>query len=286
MDARLPHIALSFTALLLAAACGRTFSSYDPREGRDGGLGYADARAEPADAELMRRDGGATRPDASAEPRDAGHASDAARPPDAGVDPCNIPCSGLPEERPVYAFSECTPPLQIGCPAKTCTVGSDECGQGSTCQQCGAAACCVCAACVPACVMTGPAMGPLPEYLKITPTFGTAYRDQVITVQGFPFYVGALYYLVRVGDSGDLFQGAGTACGFQVEVPGQGFGIEPVWVSQYGGDEPWVLAGFFTFSGGVLPECVQPGYPCLEGQPCCETPEVPMACVSGRCRRR
>jgi len=128
-------------------------------------------------------------------------------------------------------------------------------------------------------------MGPLPEYLKLRQTYGPAFEDQTLTVEGFPFYVGALYYLARVGGSGDLFQEGGTTCSFEVTVPGQGFGTVPVWVSQYGGGEPWVLAGFFTFSGGVFPTCVQPGFPCGEDQECCESPDVPMGCISGRCRR-
>ncbi|MGC4121921.1 MAG: hypothetical protein QM765_46535 [Myxococcales bacterium] len=165
-------------------------------------------------------------------------------------------------------------------------MGGSECGPGFTCDVCGAAACCICAACVSACVRSGPAMGPLPEYLKISPTVGPAFQDQVLTVEGFPFYVGALYYLVRVGDSGDLFQEGGSRCSFEVRVPGQSFGTVPVFVSQYGGGDPWVLAGFFTFSGGALPSCTQPGFACVEGQECCETPEVPVSCVAGRCRRR
>lgn len=227
-------------------------------------------------------------------PHDAGAGGDAARDgaqPDAspgtdgGVDPCA--CSSDPTYRPTYQFGECVPPLQIGCAARECTPGVTDCGEGYSCEQWGAAACCYCAQAVPACVFTGPAQGPLPEYLKLAAVSGPAGEEQTITIEGFPFYVGALYYLARVGDSSkELFQEGGTTCSFDVTVPPHPVGMEPIWVSQYGGDEPWVLAGFFTFSLGDYPTCVQPGHPCLSGTTCCETEDVPMACVAGRCRRR
>ncbi|MBI5542586.1 MAG: hypothetical protein HY901_01760 [Deltaproteobacteria bacterium] len=222
-------------------------------------------------------------PDAGTDLGDA-QAADAQVPADAGFDTC-----GCPEDRPAYQFGECIPPLKIGCPADECVPGASDCGEGYTCQECGAAACCFCAACRPACVFTGPEQGPLPEYLKLRPTFGAAGVEQKLTVEGFPFYVGALYYLARVGDSGDLHQVDGTTCSFSVTVPGQDVGMVPVWVSQYGGREPWVLAGFFTFSRGDYPTCVQPGFACGSqgsGQECCATEEVPMACIAGRCRHR
>ena len=190
-------------------------------------------------------------------------------------------------EKPAYVFHECTPPLQIGCAAMECSPGVTDCGEGYTCDPWGAAACCWCQAAVPACVFTGPAQGPLPEYLKISPPAGPANQDVTLSIQGFPFYVGALFYLVRVGDSGDLMQMGGTTCSFSVTVPGQPDGTVPVWVSQYGGNDPWVLAGFFDwYSGGYPPACTQPGYPCsADTGPCCQTPDVPMACVAGRCRQ-
>jgi hypothetical protein len=123
--------------------------------------------------------------------------------------------------------------------------------------------------------------------LKISPTSGPAGQDVELHVEGFPFYVGALYYLVRVGSSGDLYQGGDTTCSFTVVVPGQSEGLVPVWVSQYGGGEPWVLAGFFGWYGsGYPPACSQPGFPCApDSGPCCQTQDVPMTCSAGRCRQ-
>ena len=251
----------------LAACGGRSLGSR-----QDGGRPDAAPRdAAPRDA-LVRPDG--------AVPADATVPMDSGPWPDGQTDPCSCP-----EDAPVYQYHECVPPLQYGCEAVTCALGDTDCGPSQSCVSCAAAACCHCAACLPACIYTGPAMGPLPEYLKIWPTYGTAGAPATIRIEGFPFYVGALYYLARVGSSGDLFQQGGSTCSFEVTAPGRPPGMDPVWVSQYGGGEPWVLAGFYTWSGGVYPECVQPGYPCGPDQGCCETIDVPMTCQDGRCRR-
>jgi hypothetical protein len=225
--------------------------------------------------------------------RDGGAAADAARDAapgdarpqgDADTDPCACPTDV--DLRPTYQFGECVPPLQMGCAATECTPGVTDCGPGYSCEQWGAAACCYCEQAVPACVFTGPAQGPLPEYLKLRQTTGPAATEQTITIEGFPFYVGALGYFVRLGDGKELLQEGGTTCSLDVTLPPHRDGVEPVWVSQYGGGDPWVLAGFFTFSRGDYPTCVQPGYPCGAGATCCATAEVPMACVAGRCRRQ
>jgi len=207
-------------------------------------------------------------------------------PTDGGVDECTACTSGT-DDQPAYQFNACTPPLEVGCPATECTPGVTDCGEGYTCDEWGAAACCWCAQAVPACVFTGPAQGPLPEYMKIEPTSGPANEELTLRIEGFPFYVGALFYLARVGDSGDLWQGGGTTCSFTVTAAGQPEGMVPVWVSQYGGNEPWVLAGFFDwYASGYAEGCTQPGYPCTPDiGPCCETPDVPMKCIEGRCRR-
>ena len=265
---RLERGAVLVGALLVALACGRTlgYSDWDDEPAGDGGQVHD---ATPGDAQVAR--------DAGPDSGDA-QLADAHLSADAGIELC-----GCPEDEPAYQWGECIPPLVAGCPAVECVPGQSSCGQGYTCLDCGAAACCHCAACRPACVFTGPAQGPLPEYLKIRPTTGPARQEQTLTVEGFPFYVGALFYLVRVGESGELFQAGGTTCSFEVSVPGQDVGRVPVWVSQYGGTEPWVLAGFFTFSSGDYETCVQPGFPCAPTQACCATGDVPVACVSGRC---
>jgi hypothetical protein len=191
------------------------------------------------------------------------------------------------EGPPVYLFHSCTPPLEVGCEAIECTPGVTDCGDGYTCEEWGAAACCWCAAAVPACIHTELAQGPLPPYLKISPSSGPAGQDVTLNVEGFPFYIGALFYLVRVGDGDELMQEGGSTCSFSVSLPGRPAGVEPVWVSQYGGGEPWVLAGFFEWVGSGYPAgCVQPGFPCGDDTgTCCETGDVPMGCVEGRCRQ-
>ena len=128
-------------------------------------------------------------------------------------------------------------------------------------------------------------MGPLPEYLKLQRTSGPANEEQIVVVEGYPFYVGALFYLGRVGDSGDLMQDySEEVCRVGFRALARGPGTVPVWVSQYGGNDPWILAGFFHYVTDEAPHCVQPGYPCDWGPTCCQTAAVPMACRAGRCQ--
>lgn len=227
--------------------------------------------------------------------RDAG--SDAAVERDAGPDrdgavvgdDAGAPVCDCSVREPVGLFHSCTPPLEAGCRIQTCTPGGGECGEGEICEECAAAACCECAQCLPACVRSGTAPHePLPELLKLGTVWGPGGEDAEIVVEGAPFYVGALGYSVRAGDSDDLPQSAGDVCSMTVLAPAEPAGtMLPVWVSQYGFSEPWVLAGFFSWiAGDDYPSCVQPGLACAEGYACCETAGVPMACRSDRCRRQ
>lgn len=127
-------------------------------------------------------------------------------------------------------------------------------------------------------------MGPIaPGALRLFPTVGTAGASTQVTVSGYPFYIGALSYGVRFGDL-ELWDGGGAGpCSFYVNSPVMGPGMVPVYVSQYGPQAPWIIAGFFTYSGGVIPECIQPGFPCLQSEQCCATAAAPMMCTQGRC---
>jgi len=202
---------------------------------------------------------------------------------DADADTCEC-AAGVP----VGLFHACTPPLEVFCPIQTCTPSENDCAEGFTCEECAAPACCECAACVPACIHTVAAPGDtMPALLKLRSTFGIAGREAEIAVQGTPFYVGALGYSVRAGDSPDLPQTGGDTCELRVRAPAEDAGtMLPIWVSQYGFGEPWILAGFFAWlEEGDTPSCTQPGYPCERDGDCCETSDAPMSCTQGRCRR-
>lgn len=207
---------------------------------------------------------------------------------DGGESWCRCPDGPDPgPDDPVAMYHSCVPPMEHGCVAQVCTPGQQgQCGEGHTCEECGAAACCICAACVPACLYTQPTQGPLPQYLKLSNTRAQPGVTNTVSIQGFPFYVGALGYSVRLGRNGaELGTLGGGQCFLEVELPPREPGVSSVWVSSYGFGEPWVLAGFFFWKEDVdeWEECIQPGWSCGGGFPCCETPEVPMMCEAGRC---
>jgi len=189
----------------------------------------------------------------------------------------------------VWLRGSCVPTMKTG----TCGPGCDPsdpatCPTGQTCDQWAAAPCCMCAAAVPACVpdaTTGAIGGPL----RIMPTSGTAGQSVTITVEGAPFYVGALFYLIRMGSEEKMEKQSGHCtikATFKPPTPGP-YVVE---VSQYGGGPPWVLAGFYTASGGSTPmPTIQPGFPCsanpAPGDPACaQAAPYSCACVARRCQ--
>lgn len=236
---------------------------------------------------------GGTGEDAAVAQRDStvaddGVVADASPNTDGGYYWCSCPDGPDPgPEDPVLSFHPCVPPMQFGCKAMLCDPDQrEECPEGHTCEECAAAACCICAACVSACLFTRPTQGPLPEYLKLSHTRGAVGDPSTVSIEGFPFYIGALGYSVRLGLSGpELRNVNGGLCSMEVEMDGREEGVAPVWVSSYGFYEPRILAGFFFWlhNPDEWEECIQPGYPCAENTPCCETDDVPMKCESGRC---
>ena len=211
---------------------------------------------------------------------DAVAAPDAAAGPDATVGDCECPTGQ------VYRHHPCLATLDLGC-GDPCDPGGTDCAEGWTCDPCGASTSCATFDCQPTCVFTGPAMGPVPEPLRIWPTSGAAGETTEVLVMGFPWYVGALWYGVRVDDETvDNLSDAAEDCSFSFTAPARPPGRVAVLVSQYGGGEPWVLAGFFTYSAGDIDDCVQPGYACGVGDTCCSTSAVPVTCHANRCERQ
>jgi hypothetical protein len=135
-------------------------------------------------------------------------------------------------------------------------------------------------------VFSEPTQGPLPAYLKLSRTRGIIGETTTTQIQGFPFYIGALGYSVRLGLEGPLVADIGGGmCFMEVEMPGLEQGVQSVWVSAYGFGPPWVLAGFFFWQQDPhqWEGCVQPGFPCNENASCCQTEDVPTVCENGRC---
>jgi len=196
-------------------------------------------------------------------------------------EPLEDACECEPGE--VYRKHNCVPTLDLGC-GPGCVNDSD-CAEGLSCLSCGGSADCASKDCRPAC---GVADGPhalVPNPLRIDPTSGSAGEDAETTIRGTSFFIGALGHRVVV-DNEDAQTLDWDECALTIRIPSRGPGENvAIWVSQYSGGEPFALAGFYTFEGGVEVGCQQPGFACNEGHPCCETAEVPMLCESGICHQ-
>jgi hypothetical protein len=252
---------LFFLCFSLSASCGgRTAGvlQYGPDADTDGAGPGADAMVRP---DSTVRPDGQVRPDAG------------------GGDWCTC------ENNEVYGFDDCLHTLELGC-RPTCGDSTD-CADGYTCETCAASSSCDVEDCRPTCVRTVMAQGPVPEPLRIWPTEGAAGQEHQIHIVGWPWYIGALYYGVRIGrdDVTHLTVGGGP-CEIILNAPARDPGMRPIFVSQYGPSEPWVLAGFFTWSGGVVNECIQPGFHCTPDDTCCSTPQLNVTCQDDRCMRQ
>lgn len=177
----------------------------------------------------------------------------------------------------------CVPTLRYLTWGPTCADDS-ACPEGLSCLPCQASNDCQSKDCRPACGVPYAPHAPVSEPLRLDGEVEVPAGEVAeVTVQGTSFYVGALGHRFRYRDA-EVFSMSGAECSAQLTLPAADAGLHPVWVSQYSGGEPWVLAGFVRV--GATAACVQPGLPCSdEGAACCETPDVPMVCQDGRCRR-
>ena len=255
--------ALSPAVAVALAACGNVVvpaESAGSGTGSDGGAGATSASGGGADVSVG-----------------AGGSGGVGGSGGAGTPSCDCP-PGL-----VYRRHECVPTKAIGC-GEPCAPGVTDCGELHTCDPCGAASSCSDDDCQPTCLFTGPEQGPIDEgVLRISPTGGPADQETSILIEGFPFYIGALMYVARVGDIETYQEAPYSTCSFTIKAPALLSGLLPVRVSQYGPMEPAVLAGFFAYGSPEGPGCVQPGFPCGGAGDCCSLPEAPTSCVDGRC---
>jgi len=262
------HMTRLFVAglALVAAGCGGRATADDPSGSVDGGSEAGNEASADAPA-----------PDGPAEAAPDAPLSDAPGPDVADASSCICPAGQ------VFRDHQCVSALEVGC-TEPCDPGSDDCLDGQTCDPCAAASSCSDDDCQPACVWSELSMGPVPEPLRIRPTVGPAGAETEIEVYGYPFHIGALFYVMRIDGQETSEIGHGS-CALKYMTSAHPPGMHAVWLSQYGGNEPYVLAGFYTYSSGDIPSCVQPGLFCQSAADCCQTPEVPMTCSGGRCVR-
>jgi hypothetical protein len=192
--------------------------------------------------------------------------------------PPDLPCGCQPGL--VWTISSCVPTTELHTCAKPCKDSAD-CAKGRGCDHRAASKACNHATQASACV-PGPAMGFAPGALRITPTVGTAGKETEIIVFGGDFYIGALHWIVAVGDHQPKLVSQTNRCELRFKFTPPKPGVYAVTVGY--GSKGQALAGFFTASGGVpAPKWIQPGYPCAGSQTCAQNPPHTCSCVKGRC---
>lgn len=192
-----------------------------------------------------------------------------------------LPCDCAEGE--VYRHGSCVPTLALGCGPSCDSTG---CGDALQCSDCAASTSCGSRDCRPACAVPYAPHAVVPEPLRVDPTHLPAGEGGALVIEGTSFYVGALGHSVRLGDTPLTFHGhfMSSECAASIQVPSDtASGTYPLWVSQYSGGEPWVLAGIVHVGDALV--CAQPGFPCAAAADCCTAPGLELTCSAGRCRR-
>ncbi|MCB9558421.1 MAG: hypothetical protein H6707_20060 [Deltaproteobacteria bacterium] len=183
----------------------------------------------------------------------------------------------------------CTPLRLQGCQAP-CDPANDTCPLGFRCDPCAGASCCNCRDCRPACVRAN--SGPHthePGDLYIDPTSGPAGAPVNIRVQGGQFYIGALWWAIRLGEGPWIAASEDSGnCLITATITPSKPGIYPVEVTYGPSTQPGAprgtLAGFFVATSGVLAApLLQPGARCSLQDSCAQAHPYRCSCQSGRC---
>ena len=190
---------------------------------------------------------------------------------DAGQAPCQCPTGQA------LADGACVATTALGC-APVCTPGGCVQAQvcdplaGTSCGGGGPAAVCV----------QSLAMKFQPGALRVQPTAVAVGAKVTVTVEGGPFYIGALWWVIRIGafESGPA-EGAKVNCQLNTPWTAKEAGVFAVEAS-YGSSGPnATLAGFITVGGAG--GGVQPGYSCQTSSDCLSGGGWSCGCASGVC---
>ena len=127
-------------------------------------------------------------------------------------------------------------------------------------------------------------MGFAPGSLRVSPTQVPSGKPTKLTIRGGMFYIGALFWLVSVGDEQIGPVNEGASCNISTPWTPKSSGVVPV-LAYYGymgkGGPGGELAGFVAVDGPDPGR--QPGQTCSATQPCAEAAPWLCDCVKGRC---
>lgn len=193
-------------------------------------------------------------------------------------------CACQPGE--LWLHGPCVPTFALGCAAvKTCKPGGcPGASEGKeVCDQTAASPTCAASSLLPVCV-PGPGMGFAPGSLRLSATQATTGESIKLTVDGGMFYIGALFWLIRIGDETIGPVNEGATCSISTTWTPKASGVVPV-LAYYGeegkGGPGGELAGFVAVDGPDPGR--QPGQTCSASQPCAQAAPWSCTCVQGRC---
>ena len=199
---------------------------------------------------------------------------------DAG--PAAPPCDC--QEDQVWLVGACVPTRLLGC-GETCSVDDPAgCPEDWQCDPAAATPLCTTSSNVPACIPPQ-AMGFADGDLRIHPAATTVGKEVTVSVQGGVFYIGALFWMMRVGDEVlEPLIDWEENCTISIPWTPTQAGTFPVYVA-YGSDGTpninWTLAGFITVD--TPSQDTQPGFSCTSETTCAQAPPYTCTCQDGHC---
>jgi hypothetical protein len=129
------------------------------------------------------------------------------------------------------------------------------------------------------------AMGFGDGVLRLSPTAVKKGAKVTLTIQGGIFYIGGLYWMVRVGEQViEPADDSSAACTLSIDWLAAKPGVFPVAVAYGAKGTPnlgWALVGFVAVDGGS--PTAQPGLGCDPATPCAQAAPYTCACNNGIC---
>jgi hypothetical protein len=202
----------------------------------------------------------------------------------AAATPDSAPANCICPPSQAWLSGACVPNSQLGC-GPTCVAGQSKgCSANAICVTAQASASCVApatmAACVPKMAMTF-----ADGSLRLSPTLVNKGDKVTVTIRGGMFYIGALYWMVRIGEQVlEPANDAKAACTLTIDwvaAKAGTFAVAVAYGAQGGPNIGWTLVGFVSVAAGQ--PGAQPGLACDKANPCAQASPYSCSCNKGSC---
>ncbi len=199
---------------------------------------------------------------------------------DTGPGPLACDC----QDGQVWLVGACVPTPLLGC-GQPCSMDDPaSCAPELLCDPTAATPLCTTSSSTPACV-PGMSMSFEDGALRLYPSEVAVGQEVTLSVSGGSFYIGAAYWMMRIGDKVlEPLTDAEAACTISTPWTPTKAGVVPVHVAYGFGGVPnvgWALVGFLSVDAPSSD--IQPGFSCSAEASCAQAPPYTCTCQEGYC---